>query len=54
MTAQLERLKQDVTELELYINKLQRKGKLDLVSKLSEKRKFLKNHLAEFQQQAMQ
>ena len=53
MTAQFDRLKQDVIELENYITKLKQKGKTDLVSKLSRKREYLKNHITE-KQQALQ
>lgn len=54
MASQLERLKQDVRELELYIKKVQKRGKDDLVSKLSKKRKYLTSFIAEYEQQVMQ
>lgn len=53
MTAQFDRLNQDVIELENYITKLKRKGKTDLASKISRKREYLKNYIAE-KQQALQ
>jgi phage shock protein A len=54
MTSQLERLKQDAKELENYINKVQQKGKTDLVNKLSRKRTYLNRVIAEYQQQVVQ
>lgn len=53
MTAQFDRLKQDVVELDNYIAKLKKKGQKDLVSKLSHKREYLANYIAE-KQQALQ
>lgn len=51
MTSQLERLIQDAKELDFYIKRVQKKGKSDLVAKLSRKREFLGNYIAEYQQQ---
>ncbi len=53
MTAQFDRLKQDVVELENYITKLKQKGKTDLATKISRKREYLKDYIAE-KQQALQ
>jgi len=48
MTAtQLERLKQDSMELESYANKLKRKGLLDRMKKILEKRSFIDRRIAE-------
>ena len=48
MTAiQLDRLKQDSIELENYANKLKRKGLLDRVKLIMEKREFLERRIAE-------
>lgn len=44
---QLDRLKNDLNELDNYISKVQRRGKTDLVSKLTKKREFLSLRLAE-------
>lgn len=43
---QLERLKNDISELESYINKLTKKGQLDRVTKLLEKKTFLEERVA--------
>jgi|TARA_E500000178_G_C16838512_1_gene669458 uncharacterized membrane protein (DUF106 family) len=43
---QLERLKNDISELENYIKKLTKKGQIDRVSKLLEKKTFLEERLA--------
>jgi hypothetical protein len=43
---QLERLKNDISELDNYINKLTKKGLTDRVSKLLEKKNFLEERLA--------
>lgn len=51
MTAQLERLTQDVKELDAYIRKLQKKGQTDRVAKLCHKRKFLSDTIAGFKVQ---
>jgi cell division protein FtsB len=53
LTAQFDRLKQDVIELETYITKLKKKGKTDLATKISRKREYLKDYIAE-KQQALQ
>jgi len=45
-TIQLERLKNDLIELDNYIAKVIRKGNKDLVSKLKHKRNFLHSRLA--------
>jgi hypothetical protein len=50
LTTQFDRLKQDVIELDNYIAKLKKKGQKDLVSKISRKREYLANHIAEKQQ----
>ena len=42
---QLDRLTQDLIELNNYIDKIERKGNLDLLSKLKRKRDFLKSKL---------
>ena len=47
MTAQLNRLKQDIVELDQYIKKLEKRGKKDLVPKILRKREYLKKHLTE-------
>lgn len=44
---QLERLHNDLLELEQYINKVVKKGNKDLVSKLKRKREFLSSRIAE-------
>ena len=49
MTAQLDRLKQDVIELDQYIRKLEKRGRKDLVSKIKKKRHYLKQTLTEKQ-----
>jgi len=51
MTSQLERLLNDIEELNLYMDRVKKKGKNDLVNKLSRKRQFLENTIAEYQQQ---
>lgn len=51
MTAQLERLTQDVRDLDAYIKKLQKKGQTDRVAKLCYKRKFLSDTIAGFKLQ---
>lgn len=48
MTAiQLERLKQDSIELETYAKKLKRKGLIDRMKKVLEKRAYLDRRIAE-------
>jgi len=47
--AQLERLKKDVTELEIYARKLEKKGHLDRMKKILAKQDFLKRRIAEVQ-----
>jgi len=47
MPAQLERLKQDIVELEAYIQKLEKRGKTTLIPKIKRKRDYLENHIAE-------
>ena len=48
MTAiQLERLKQDSVELETYANKLKRRGFLQRLKLIMEKREFLERRIAE-------
>lgn len=54
MTAQLERLNRDVIELETYINKLKKRGRLDIIPKMMKKKVFLMNHIAEKHQQMQQ
>lgn len=44
---QLDRLKNDLIELDQYISKLYERGNLKLVSKLTKKREFLSSRLAE-------
>ena len=44
---QLDRLKNDLMELDNYITKVQQRGNTDLVQKLSKKREFLSTRLAE-------
>ena len=44
---QLDRLKNDLMELDNYITKVSKRGNTDLVQKLSKKRDFLSNRLAE-------
>jgi hypothetical protein len=51
MTAQLERLNRDVIELDTYINKLKKRGRIDIIPKMMKKKLFLMNHIAEKQQQ---
>tara|TARA_B100000035_G_C20759796_1_gene447797 strand:- start:221 stop:382 length:162 start_codon:yes stop_codon:yes gene_type:complete len=53
LTAQFDRLKQDVIELENYITKLKQKGKIDLATKISRKREYLEDFITE-KQQALQ
>jgi cell division protein FtsB len=48
--SQLERLKQDVIELDNHIQKLVEKGKQDLVTKLERKRAYLSSYVAEREQ----
>jgi len=43
---QLERLMNDISELDNYIHKLKQKGQLDRVTKLLEKKTFLEERLA--------
>lgn len=49
MTAQFERLEQDVNELENYILKLKQRKRVDegLITKLNRKKEFLINHITE-------
>jgi uncharacterized protein YdcH (DUF465 family) len=49
MTAQFERLEQDVNELENYIQKLRKRKRVDgsLITKLKQKKEFLINHITE-------
>ena len=54
MTAQLERLKQDALEFDTYINKIKKRGKTDLLSKLNVKKQFLSQALAGLQYIDMQ
>lgn len=49
MPAQLERLRQDIVELEAYIKKLEKRGKKDLIPKIKRKRNYLEKHIAEKQ-----
>lgn len=44
---QLDRLKNDLMELDNYITKVRQRGNTDLVQKLSKKREFLSTRLAE-------
>ena len=50
--SQLNRLKQDVAELDSYIQKLEEKGKQDLVLKLRKKREYLSSYVTEREQAA--
>ena len=54
MTAQLDRLIEDSKQLQAYIKKVEKKGKSDLVSKLSLKQQFLNRTIAEFRQHTVQ
>jgi hypothetical protein len=45
--SQLNRLKQDISELDQYIEKLVERGKEDLVIKLRKKRAYLSSYVAE-------
>jgi hypothetical protein len=47
--AQLERLKKDATELEIYARKLEKKGQVDRMQKILKKQDFLKRRIAEVQ-----
>lgn len=47
--AQLERLKKDVNELEIYARKLEKKGNKDRMAKILKKQDFLKRRIAEVQ-----
>jgi hypothetical protein len=47
--AQLERLKKDATELEIYARKLEKKGQVDRMHKILKKQDFLKRRIAEVQ-----
>lgn len=49
MTTQLERLQQDIRELEQYIVKLKHKGKNNLIKKMDKKMTYLQNHYTEKQ-----
>lgn len=42
---QLDRLRKDLEELNLYISKVKEKGKMDLVLKLKRKRDYLESRL---------
>jgi len=44
---QLDRLRNDLMELEQYINKVKKRGNNDLVSKLKRKYEFLSSRIAE-------
>lgn len=44
---QLERLQKDSAELQFYVEKLLKEGEHDLAKKISAKRKFLDDHIAE-------
>lgn len=44
---QLERLKKDLTELETYISKVKKRGNMNLVSMLTQKKEFLQTRIAE-------
>ena len=45
--AQLERLKKDANELEIYARKLEKKGNVDRMKKILKKQDFLKRRIAE-------
>ena len=45
--AQLERLKKDATDLEIYAKKLKKKGNLDRMRKILRKQDFVKRRIAE-------
>lgn len=47
--AQLERLKKDAHELEIYARKLEKKGNVDRMRKILKKQDFLKRRIAEVQ-----
>lgn len=49
MTAQRQRLQQDVVELEQYVSKLRRRGKTEIIPKIHKKIALLKHHIAEKQ-----
>jgi len=44
---QFERLRKDIKNLEEYEHKLRKKGKNDLLKKVSQKKEYLKAHLQE-------
>ena len=47
--AQLERLKKDSRELEIYARKLEKKGNMDRMNKILKKQDFLERRIAEVQ-----
>jgi uncharacterized membrane protein (DUF106 family) len=47
MLTQLERLQQDIKELEQYIVRLKRRGDTNSIKKMRKKVDFIQNHLAE-------
>jgi hypothetical protein len=47
--AQLERLKKDSKELEIYARKLEKKGNVDRMNKILKKQDFLERRIAEVQ-----
>jgi flagellar motility protein MotE (MotC chaperone) len=49
MPTQLDRLRQDVIELDEYIKKLEKRGKNELISKIKRKRHYLEKHITEKQ-----
>lgn len=50
---QLERLKNDSRELDNYIHRLRKKGRESLAHKLSAKKEFLNQTIAEYEQQKL-
>jgi len=49
MTTQLERLKQDVQNLDIFISEVQKAGNTSLVERLSRKKHLLTSYIAETQ-----
>lgn len=50
MVTQLERLKQDIKELEQYIVKLKQRGDTNSIKRMRKKVHFIQSHLAESQE----
>lgn len=49
MTTRLERLQQDINDLEQYIQRLKRKGNVSAVQKMTKKMTYLQSYVAENQ-----